>query len=50
MHTHPFYLALYIIACICFILATFNAPLRINLIAAGLLAAVLVPTLTLLQS
>jgi hypothetical protein len=50
MHTHPLWLILYIVAAVCFTLATFNVPVRINLIAAGLLAWVLVPLLTLLQA
>lgn len=30
-------LALLIVAAVCFLLATFNAPVRVNLVAAGLL-------------
>jgi hypothetical protein len=50
MRVHPIYFVLYIIAAVCFALAVFNVPTRVNLLAVGLLAWVLVPTLILLQS
>jgi hypothetical protein len=48
--THPLYIVLLLIAAVLFGLAALNvASTRINLIAAGLLAWVLVPLLTLLE-
>jgi hypothetical protein len=40
---HTFNLICYIVAAVLFALATFNTPARVNLVAAGLLAWVLVP-------
>jgi hypothetical protein len=40
---HTFNLLCYLIAAVCFTLATLNATSRVNLIALGLLAWVLVP-------
>lgn len=41
---------LYVVAVVCFVLAAVNVSARINLIAAGLLAVVLVPLITLARS
>lgn len=47
---HPLYVVLYIVAAVLFFLAAINvASARVNLIAAGLLAWVLVPLLTSLS-
>lgn len=41
---------LYVIAAVCFVLAAVNVTSRVNLLAAGLLAWVLVPLITLARS
>lgn len=46
--THPFYVFCYILAAVFFLLAVLKVPLRFSAVAAGLLAWVLVPLLTLL--
>ena len=47
--THPLYVVLLIIAAVLFALAALNVTARVNLLAAGLLAWVLVQLLTLLS-
>ena len=47
---HTLDLLLLIAACVCFTLATFNVPIRVNLVALGLLAWVLVPTIAVLRA
>jgi hypothetical protein len=47
---HVIDLILYIAAAVCFALAAMNTSARVNLIAAGLLAWVLVPAIALIQS
>lgn len=47
---HVIDLILYIIAALCFLAAAFNATARVNLIAAGLLAWVLVPLIAVAQT
>lgn len=44
------YLFLYIIAAVCFLLAAFNAPVKVNLVALGLLAWVLVPLIAAVRA
>ena len=46
---HTIDLVLLLIAAICFGLAAFNVPVRVNLVALGLLAWVLVPLIAALQ-
>lgn len=43
-------LILLVIACVCFLLATFNVAAKVNLVAAGLLAWVHVGTIALAQT
>lgn len=43
-------LILYVIAALCFVAATANTTARINLVAAGLLACVLVPLITVART
>lgn len=50
MQAHPFFFVLYLLALICFGLATFGVPVRrVNLIAAGLFLALLPTVLALAQ-
>ena len=42
-------IVLLIIAAVCFGLATFNVPVKVNLVALGLLAWVLVPLIAALR-
>ena len=47
---HTIDVVLYVIACVCFALAVFNVASRVNLVALGLLAWVLVPTIATLRA
>jgi hypothetical protein len=56
VHAHPFYFVLYLLALICFALATINVEItvmsrvRINLVAVGLFLALLPTVLALAQA
>ena len=50
MHAHPFYFVLYLLALVCFGLATANVPARVNLIALGLFLWLLPTVLELAQA
>ena len=50
MHAHPLYFVLYLVALVCFGLATANKPVMVNLIALGLFLWLLVTVLELAQA
>jgi hypothetical protein len=51
VHAHPFYFVLYLLALICFALATFGVAVqRVNLVALGLFLALLPTVLALAQA
>jgi hypothetical protein len=44
------YILLLVAGAVCFLLATFNAPVKLNLVALGLLLWILVPLITAVRA